>query len=103
MKQVFDGLIYDTDDAIEIAMNESRVGIDDFGGFEEAIYKPDSGRWFLWGKGGPHTRWREPVGNNAFGSGEAIHALSEVEALDWFERTGADPDVIAAHFTIAKA
>lgn len=103
MKQVIDGLIYDTDDAIEIAMNESRVGSGDFGWFEEAVYKTDSGRWFLWGKGGPHTRWREPVGNNAFGSGETIHALSEVEALDWFTRADIDTVTIAAHFDLAKA
>lgn len=103
MRQIINGKLYDTDDAIEFAMHSGGQGKSDFAWFEEALYETAAGSWFLWGRGGPSTRWRKPVGGGCFGYGEGIHPLEPAEALAWMEKAGVDPDVIADRFEIVKA
>lgn len=85
MKQIIEGLRYDTETAKELGEASYNGSSTDFQYFHETLYKTESGRYFLAGKGGPRTRWAHAVGNGQTG-GSGIQTLEASEALEWAER-----------------
>lgn len=102
MKQVIDGLTYNTETAQEVGSWDNGLGRNDFNNCSETLYKTKNGRFFLAGEGGPMTRWSQPAGNMTSG-GSGIQALTPEEALIWCEQHGIDADTIAEHFDVEDA
>lgn len=83
MKKVIKGKLYDTDKAAEVA-EWSEGSPSDFRYIEETLYRKRTGEYFLYGYGGPMTRYCEQVGD-AYGYGAAIVPVSYDEARTWGE------------------
>lgn len=93
VKQVIQGLIYDTDTAEDTGVKfyfgegrgETRFEV-------TKLYRTRHGRWSVAGEGGPRSRWGQTVGNNHTRGGEGIQPLSEVEAKAFAEAHGGAED-----------
>lgn len=87
MKQIINGLRYDTATATEVA-NYRYSNRTDFHGIEETLYRTEKGNFFLHGWGGAATSYARPTGNNGMTGGESITPKSDTEALAWLESKG---------------
>ena len=95
MKKIIKGKLYDTDKAAEVA-EWSDGYVSDFRYVEETLYRKRTGEYFLYGYGGPMTRYAERVGD-AYGYGDSIIPLSYDEACGWGEEH-MDADAWQAEF-----
>lgn len=89
MKQVIKGKRYDTETAkyiTEISSREQGIGPSDFRYWEETLYMKRTGEFFLFGEGGPMTKYRKPYENNGWQSGYKIVPLTLEEAQEWAEQ-----------------
>ena len=85
MKRIINGRKYDTETATEVH-EWSRNAPSDFDYIEETLYRKRTGEYFIYGYGGPMTRYakREAYGNGyCFGS--SIIPVSYDEAREWAE------------------
>lgn len=96
MKKVIDGKLYNTETALELAEYWNGVGLGDFNYCLEILYKTAKGNYFLYGKGGPLTRYSVRSARTWSG-GEEIIEYSRVEALEWLSQNGF-PKVIEIEF-----
>lgn len=87
MKQIINGLRYDTATATEVA-SYSLGYRTDFSGIEETLYRTAKGNYFIHGWGGAASSYAKPVGDGSMTEGEAITPMSEAEAVDWLEAKG---------------
>ena len=55
----------------------------DFQFCRECLYRTPKGAYFIYGKGGPSSKYAKPAGSNAWTGGEDLEPVSEQEALDW--------------------
>lgn len=85
MKKIINGKLYDTSTAKLIGADGSNGSHSDFDYFEETLYKKRTGEYFLYGYGGPRSRYSECLGDNSWGWGEAIIPLSFAKAREWAE------------------
>lgn len=85
MKKIFRGRKYDTDTA-ELVGSVSYSNRTDFGHWSEELYKKRTGEFFLYGEGGPASKYRETVGLNEWSGGEMIKPLTYDEAREWAEK-----------------
>lgn len=85
MKRIIDGRRYDTETATEI-YEWSDKAPSDFGYIEETLYCKRTGEYFLYGYGGPMTRYaeREKYGSG-FCYGSTIIPMTYEEARIWAE------------------
>ena len=97
MRQIIDGLRYDTKKAKLIGVASSSCGVTDFRYFEAGLYLTKSGRFFLAGEGGPMSMWRDQIDHNSWGGGSGIIPLSKHDALEWAE-DHLDEDLYEEHF-----
>ena len=67
----------------------------DFGYWEESLYRTKSGNYFLHGYGGPLTRYATVRGNNS-GWGEQIIPMTYEQSVKWAEDNLDGEDYIAA-------
>jgi len=84
MREVYNGKIYDTDKAEEIASRANGYYKSDHGYYEESLYRTPKGTWFLAGEGGPASHYAERVGNASIG-GSGVTPISEVDAFNWLQ------------------
>lgn len=84
MKKIIRGRLYDTDKAKELGC-DSYSNRRDFHYWEETLYKKRTGEFFLYGEGGPLSKYAEAVGLNEWSGGERIMPLSYAEAQEWAE------------------
>jgi hypothetical protein len=103
MKQVIDGLVYNTETAEEIASWSNNLPASDFHHCDETLYKTKNGRFFVAGAGGPLSGWREPEGTNGWRGSSGIRALEKEEALIWCESHEVGASTIEAHFEVEEA
>lgn len=82
MKQVIDGILYDTDKSKELG-HDSYSNPGDFHYWRETLYKSPTGLYFLEGEGGGMTKYRIACGNNSFSGSSRITALTKDEAFEW--------------------
>lgn len=85
MKKIINGKVYDTDKA-------QRVGEWDNGKLDdrlyrccEDLYRKRTGEFFLYGYGGPGSKYSVSCGNNSWSGGEKIIPLSYEAAQEWAE------------------
>lgn len=84
MKKIIDGKRYDTKTAKQIGYWDNGIYGRDFSRCEEALYQKKTGEYFLWGEGGPMSKYAVSRGNETSG-GEEITLMSVGEARAWAE------------------
>lgn len=97
MKKIINGKLYDTETAKEIAERSHGEGPRDFHYYSETLYKKRTGEYFLYGYGGPMSRYARTVGQNQWSGGERIEPLSYDSAREWAEKN-MDADDYMAEF-----
>lgn len=84
MKKIINGKKYDTDTAKKLASG-GYGWYSDLDYIEETLYKKRTGEFFLFGKGGPASKYSEYNGNGHIASWDII-PLTESEAKQWTEK-----------------
>lgn len=91
MKKIINGKKYDTETAHEVGSWDNGLYSSDFGMMAETLYRKLTGEYFIYGYGGPATRYAEAEGNGSYGYGESIEPLTVDAAMSWAEeRLGTD-------------
>ena len=85
MKKIINGKKYDTDTAKEIGTWGNGGGWRDFSHMEETLYRKKTGEFFLFGEGGPNTKYSKRVDQNSWSGGSDIIPLSYENARKWAE------------------
>ena len=85
MKKIINGKSYNTESAELVAEWSNNLTYRDFGWVEENLYRKRTGEYFLYGAGGPNSRYAEASGSNSWSSGERIMPLTYKEAIKWAE------------------
>ena len=91
MKKIIANKLYDTDTAKEVG-SMCQGSPMDFNYIEENLYRKRTGEYFLYGAGGPMTRYAKTVGQNQWTGGEQIIPLSYNKAREWAEANMAADD-----------
>ena len=100
MKKIINGKRYDTSKAKEIGYWSNNLSNHDFNHCDEWLYKKRTGEYFLYGEGGPMTRYAERVGD-MWGGGSEITPLSYEDARQWAEEH-LDADEYEAEFEVIE-
>lgn len=88
MKKIINGRQYDTEKAKLLGIDG---GGDGFSSWREELYQKRTGEYFLYGGGGPMTKYSKSIGQNSWSGGEKIIPLSAENARKWAEeRLAAD-------------
>ena len=98
IKRIINGRAYDTATATEIGGNGYSTP-NDFRHYYERLYRKRNGEYFLYGEGGPLSKYSESVGTNETSGGETIIPMTYAEARDWAEANLDADDYIAAFGT----
>lgn len=84
MKQIIDGKVYNTKTAEYLGeCHYSQPW--DFNYISEDLYRTKKGTFFLYGEGGPHSKYCTYGANGSWGGGCKITILTETEAKEWVE------------------
>ena len=86
MNKVINGKRYDTETTTKKAMACANVNTRDFSYWEETLYQKRTGEYFLYGQGGPMSRYAVSEGNNTWSGGSKIIPLTESQARKWAEQ-----------------
>ena len=57
----------------------------DFNHMEEVLYRKRTGEFFLYGEGGPMTKYAQSTGQNSWSGGDMIIPLTAAKAREWAE------------------
>jgi hypothetical protein len=85
MRKIIKGKKYDTDTATLVGEWSPDISVTDFDYFAESMYRKRTGEYFLYGEGGPSSKYAV----HSYGSwtgGEAITPLTLEEADGWAQR-----------------
>lgn len=85
MKKIINGRRYDTNTAKELAYWQNMYDVRNFSHYSETLYRKNTGEYFLYGEGGPSSKYSRTVGTNEWSGGERIMPLSLEEAKKWAE------------------
>lgn len=99
MKKIIGGKMYDTDTAKECGTWANAGSWRDFNHMVETLYRKRTGEFFLFGEGGPMTKYAESCGQNSWSGGSRIIPLSVESARKWAEEH-LDADEYAAIFGV---
>lgn len=86
MKKIINGKMYNTDTAKECGSWWNRCSTSDFHHRTERLFQKKTGEFFLYGEGGPMTRWAHSCGDNSWCGGEGIEPMTIDEAKEWAEK-----------------
>lgn len=87
MKKIIGGKMYDTETAREVGEWDNGLGGGgDFHAVEETLYRKRTGEYFLYGYGGPMSKYAEPYGSSGWQWGAKIRPLTYEEAREWAEQ-----------------
>lgn len=86
MKKIINGKAYDTATAKEVASWSDGTSFRDFHHIEEKLYQKRTGEFFLFGEGGPMTKYAESAGQNQWTGGSKIIPLDWESARKWAEQ-----------------
>lgn len=86
MKKIINGKKYDTDTAKYLACGSGGGSASDFSHYAEELYIKKTGEYFLYGHGGPASKYAESCGQNSWCGGSDITPLTENSARVWAER-----------------
>ncbi len=85
MKKIIKAKLYDTDTAKHIGEWSNNHSYGDFSYCQENLYLKKTGEYFLFGKGGPMSKYRTSCGDNSWSGGSTIIPLSYEAARKWAE------------------
>lgn len=85
MQKIIKGKKYDTETAIKLGTWNNSYSYGDIQYIEESLYKKRTGEFFLYGEGGPCTKYAEISGANSWSGGQKIMPLDYIEARKWGE------------------
>ena len=97
MKKIINGKLYDTETAKEIAVWSNGRSYSDFSHCVETLYKKRTGEYFLYGSGGPMSKYSKSCGDNSWSGDSQIIPLSYKAAKEWAEEK-MDADDYMAEF-----
>jgi hypothetical protein len=86
MKKIINGKVYDTETAKELDCWSNMADVRNFNWFTETLYRKKTGEYFLYGEGGPMTKYAVAEGSNSWRGGSRIMPLSFQEAREWAEK-----------------
>ena len=95
MKKIIQGVLCDTSTAKYLG-SASYLSDRDFAHWSEELYRTKSGKYFLYGEGGPASRYAVAIGQNEWSGGEEIQLLSRETAMEWAEEYLDGDEYIAA-------
>lgn len=84
MKKIINGKLYDTETA-KCLGSDSYSNPRDFNYWCEVLYKKRTGEFFIFGEGGPMSRYSRSLGDNSWSGGEKIIPLTLSKAQEWAE------------------
>lgn len=87
MKKMMGGKTYNTETAEEIATWSNSYYRSDFHYCQETMYKTKRGAYFIHGKGGPLSQYRQPSGGRGWTGGEDILIMDKEAAFNWLQDT----------------
>lgn len=85
MKKIINKKMYNTKTAIEVASEWNGLGASDFRSCSEVLFVTKKGVFFLWGEGGPMSKYSTSCGDS-YSGGEDIQVLTKEAAYDWLEK-----------------
>lgn len=85
MKKIINNKAYDTETAKELGSWSNMADYGNFSQFSETLYRKKTGEFFLYGKGGPMTKYAVAEGSNSWRGGSRIMPLTFQEAREWSE------------------
>ena len=85
MKKIINGKRYDTETARLIG-EASYSNRTDFNYWSEELYQKRTGEFFIYGEGGPASKYSRATGQNQRSGGEKIIPLTIQEARAWAEK-----------------
>ena len=86
MKKIIANKVYDTATATLLGeASANGMSPRDFGYWSEELYQKRTGEYFLYGEGGPATRYAVSAGENSWNGGEKIMPLAYDTARQWAE------------------
>lgn len=85
MKKIINGKLYDTETAKELGSWSNMADYGNFSQFTETLFRKKTGELFLYGEGGPMTKYAVAEGSNSWRGGSRIMPLSFPEAREWAE------------------
>lgn len=86
MKKIINGKKYDTDTAkMVLSWGNNHTG---FTYCHEELYLKKTGEFFLYGSGGPMSKYAQSCGDNCTSGGSEIIPLTEKKARLWVEEHG---------------
>jgi hypothetical protein len=88
MKQIINRLKYDTETSEKIAEYWNGCSTSDFKYLYEELYVTKNGRYFIAGKGGASSKYREDIPSGGWTGGEKIIPVCKDEVIEWLERVG---------------
>lgn len=101
MKKIINGRLYNTETAKEVG-EYSYGGPRDFDGYSETLYQKKTGEFFLFGEGGPNSKYSRQLSYNEIAGDARILPLTWEEARDWAERHLDDDEYEAVFGEIAE-
>ena len=84
MKKIINGRRYDTETA-HLCGSDGYSHEGDFSYWYEELYRKNNGEFFLYGEGGPMSKYVVSVGQNEWSGGAKIIPLSVKSAQEWAE------------------
>lgn len=102
MKKIISGRIYDTDTATNLGTWWSSSDVRDFSHVEEKLFRKRTGEYFLYGCGGPMSKYARAEGQNSWTGGERIMPMSWDEARAWAEEHLDAEEYIAAFGPVSE-
>lgn len=85
MKKIINGKMYDTDTAKVLGTWSSPHSVTDFAYYTETLHQKRTGEFFLFGDGGPASRYAAQVERSRWSSGSKIIPLTWEDAQKWAE------------------
>lgn len=85
MKKVIKGAVCDTETATKLGSCDHDI-IDHLHWWSETLYWTKSGRYFIYGEGGPASPYSIADGDGHWKSGEQINIISRKAAEEWAEK-----------------
>lgn len=82
MKKIINGKMYDTETAAFIG-DYSYGAPGDLSYVSESLYRKKTGEFFLYGEGGPMSKYSMSCGNNSWSGGEAIIPERDFNVRKW--------------------
>ena len=86
MKKIINQKRYDTETATKKGYWSNGYGPRDFQYCEETLYQKKTGEFFLYGDGGPMSKYATQCGNNSWSGGCDIIPVSYDAAREWAEK-----------------